>query len=1218
MAVGGGSVRRIDVTVEFRILGTLDVMDGERSLGFPRAKPRALLAMLVMHANQVVSADRLLDALWGDRQPSSATNTLQSHVSYLRQSLAAASESPERAPLIRTQAPGYILTVDPGQIDARRFERLLAEGRRALAAGDPQAAARLLEEAICLWRGPALADFAGETFASLEATRLEELRLAALEAQGEAELALGHHVEMAGRLQALVAEHPLRERLWSQFMVALYRCGRQAEALRAFQTARHVLAEELGIDPGPDLRQLEADILVQAPSLACDPHPDRALGIRRDFEPGDPTGSHLRPEGVPFPGMLSTGSGVDYVGREELLASLAQARQSALAGTCRTVFLAGEPGVGKTRTVAEVARAAFAQGALVLYGHCDEDVAVPYQPFVEALDWYTTHADEPVLGRYPAELTRLQPLLGTRVANLGRPVSSDPRSEEYLLFEATSSWLIELSRRHPLVLILDDLHWASKPVLVLLRHVLRAATADVAAVPMLVLGTYRDTEVNPHHPLANLLADLHRLTPVERMALVGLSRGEVEEFVTRALGPAGAEEKNWLAQSLYTDTEGNPFFLHEVLRHLTETGAIGAQQLGHAPAGNRSLSVPQHVREVVARRIRRLPAPAQDVLSVAAVVGADLDVELLAALCELPEDTLLEALDHSRRARVIEETGADRYRFAHALVRATLVEEQSATRKRRLHQRIAEVIEKLWPEDLVSLAHHYTEAGPDGRDRSRAVRYSLAAAEQALAARALADAEARFQDVLRLLAGSADPDASDRIRAMCGLGEAQRDQGDAEYRTTLLDAARLAQECGDVDLLVRAALSNSRELPSVIGGIDAERLTVAESALAAVGPEPSAERALLLAQQAAEISFTRDDHRRLALADEAEAMARLVGDEGLLARALNRTGYAAFSPARIDRLVARGQEATRLSDAVGDPAQQVLARYFWSGALLTAGEIADFRTVTKEMLAVAEQAAPTFQWVALASQVRLFQIDGDATEARRLNDEAFQMAQEIGEPDGGAWWTATDCMLAWCQGRFPTMAPAIRMGMELYPTEPAWAIGYAMALTMAGKLDEAHEVMASDIPDPRELVDNVFPFLNTAMCGVIGYHSDDSKRASRAASALRAHRAAWVHHYVGSMGPVSTVLALCAAATGHLDDAAALCEESEADLLHSDSKGPLPRLRLYYAEILLRRGAPGDRARARDLLRKARGGAEDLDAPDLIALVDELEAALAAHGRSGA
>jgi len=203
---------------------------------------------------------------------------------------------------------------------------------------------------------------------------------------------------------------------------------------------------------------------------------------------------------VPFPGLLSIGRSAGYVGREELLGRLEQARRQTAAGRCRAVLLCGEPGIGKTRTAAEVAQAAFDQGAIALYGRCDEDMGVPYQPFAEALDWYTTHAAEPILGQHPGELIRLQPLLGSWLAGLVAPVSSDPRSEEYLLFEAIRSWLVELSRQQPVVLVVDDLHWASKPVLLLLRHVLRAAVAEGDGVCLLVLGTYRDTELSLSAP----------------------------------------------------------------------------------------------------------------------------------------------------------------------------------------------------------------------------------------------------------------------------------------------------------------------------------------------------------------------------------------------------------------------------------------------------------------------------------------------------------------------------------------------------------------------------------------------------------------------------------------------------------------------------------------------------------------------------------------------
>ena len=244
--------------MEFRVLGLLEVLDAGRTVELRGRKARAVLAMLLMRPGEVVSADRLAEGLWGDDQPSTAAATLQVYVSHLRKAL-----GPEA---IRTRSPGYVLAVAPDQVDAGRFEELVARGR-ALLGDDPGAARALLAEALALWRGPALADFTSEDFARAEAARLEELRLVAVEERAEADLALGHHAELVAHLRGLVDEHPLRERLWAQLVLALYRSGRQAEALRAATEVRRVLGEELGIEPGPALRQLEARVLAQDPAL---------------------------------------------------------------------------------------------------------------------------------------------------------------------------------------------------------------------------------------------------------------------------------------------------------------------------------------------------------------------------------------------------------------------------------------------------------------------------------------------------------------------------------------------------------------------------------------------------------------------------------------------------------------------------------------------------------------------------------------------------------------------------------------------------------------------------------------------------------------------------------------------------------------------------------------------------------------------------------------
>jgi len=252
--------------VQFGILGPLEVREEGRPVPLGGAKQRAVLAALLLNANRVVSTDQLADALWGDSPPETAATALQVYVSRLRKVLPPGT--------IATQPPGYVLRAEPEDLDLERFQRLTDEGREALARGEPQAASASLGEALRLWRGPPLADLAGE-FARAQLVSLEDLRDAALEDRIEADLALGRHAELVPELDALVGRHPFRERLRGQLMIALYRAGRQAEALEAYRAARQALRDELGIEPSAALQRLHTAILNQAPELEPAAAPER-------------------------------------------------------------------------------------------------------------------------------------------------------------------------------------------------------------------------------------------------------------------------------------------------------------------------------------------------------------------------------------------------------------------------------------------------------------------------------------------------------------------------------------------------------------------------------------------------------------------------------------------------------------------------------------------------------------------------------------------------------------------------------------------------------------------------------------------------------------------------------------------------------------------------------------------------------------------------------
>ncbi len=529
--------------MQFRILGPLQVEHEGRPLDLGRPKQRALLALLLVHAGHLVSTDRIVEDLWHGDPPTDASAAVQVQVSRLRQVLAAGGTD-GGSPLLESRKPGYVLHVGGDDLDAARFERLVDDGRRATADARPEAAAARLTEALALWRGAALADFADEPFAVAEAARLEELRLTAWEERAEAELVLGHHAKLVAGLAQMAADNPLRERLWGQLMLALYRSGRQAESLRAFGQLRRNLGEELGISPSPAIQRLEEMVLLQKPELDWEP-PERAHAA--------PSGrTRSRPVPLPFAGEVDD-AGCPFVGRRDELDQLDAAWRSASepgsggggsggggggGGGTRLVLLAGEPGIGKTRLAMEAARAAHGQGAAVLVGHCDDGLAVPYQPFAEAMARAVRHLPAEdlayLLGGRGGELVRLVPDLADLSPSVPVPLSSDPETDRYRLFEAIGHALSALARRAPVVLVLDDLHWATKPTLLLLRHVL----TRVDPMPLLIVGTYRDTEVDGSHPLSDVLGE--RMAEVTRVRLGRLSEDDVRGFVEALDGEAPA------------------------------------------------------------------------------------------------------------------------------------------------------------------------------------------------------------------------------------------------------------------------------------------------------------------------------------------------------------------------------------------------------------------------------------------------------------------------------------------------------------------------------------------------------------------------------------------------------------------------------------------------------------------------------------------------------
>jgi DNA-binding SARP family transcriptional activator/RecA/RadA recombinase len=731
--------------VQFRLLGPLEAQDGERRVELGRPKQRVLLAVLLVHANHVVSLDRLIEELWGAGPPPQAAASLQTYVSNLRRTLE--PDRPARAPsrVLVSQPPGYRLVVGAGDLDAARFAALATEGHRLLQAQRPAAAARALREGLALWRGPALAEVADEGFAQAERNRLEELRVAALEDRLAADLDLGGHAAAVAELEELAGRYRFRERLAGLLMLALYRSGRQGEALQAFAAARRALADELGIDPGRWLRQLETGILRQDPGLDWAPPPAEP-GMSPDESGGSAgaAGPALTASATQHPEAAAD----DLVGREDQLAALDAILVGARGGRGRVVLVAGEPGIGKTRLAEEAARRAVSAGMQVAWGRCHEgDGAPALWPWAQVVRQLAAELGPgelaAMLGPSVGWLGQLKPELAEPAQSAGPLPVADLAVARFQLNRAVAGLLRRAAETRPLLVVVDDLHWADVPSLSLLAFL----AGELKDARLVVVGTYRDVEALPGRPLADTLGALAREPVVERIALGGLDRAGVARLIGRTIGGRPAEP---LVQAVDDRCGGNPFFITELLRLLQSERRLAAPDAAAAARGG----IPVGVRDVLRRRLARLPAQTSTFLMVAAVAGRGFDLDLIEAVTGLDDEAALDAAEAAVLAGLVieDDRAAGRYRFAHALVRETIYEDISRARRARLHARVAGALVAVRgaePEPAAEMAYHCWQAAPV-IGASRALPHLLRAGEQAAAQLAYEAADEQFERALEL------------------------------------------------------------------------------------------------------------------------------------------------------------------------------------------------------------------------------------------------------------------------------------------------------------------------------------------------------------------------------------------------------------------------------------------------------------------------------------
>jgi hypothetical protein len=957
-----------------------------------------------------------------------------------------------------------------------------------------------LDEVLALWRGTPYAELDDAPAAVAERTRLEELRLVALEDRAVADLALGHHSTVAADLEAMTAAYPLRERLWGLRALALTRSGRQADALQVLREVRDVLDEELGIEPSVELRDLQTAVLRQDPSLDW---------VAPPRQPGAPV-VPLRPRAPsPAPG---TGPEWPMVGREDDLAALRAAWDRARGGAATFVVLTGEPGIGKSRLAAELVGLARSEGAGVCIGRCSQDDgAPPLWPWGQVLE---------ELG---AEL----------------PHTDDADDvAQFAAFQRIVQTIRDAARERPVVVGLDDLHWADPCSLRVLRLLVETVEEDA----LLVLTTWRDVP-DPEPAFGDVVEALARRHAVRR-ELSGLVAEDVAEvFATVARNRPNAEQ----ADALHERTDGNPFFVVEYARLAGERADLDRLLTEeHPPAG---------VHEVLTRRLARLPDDTVTTLRTAAVIGRRFDAATLSRAAGIDEDDLLDIVEPAEATGLVREVGIGRFTFAHALVRDTLVSGLSVSRRARVHARVAEALEDS-PDRAGERALHWQAAGPSYAGRTW--RSAVEAAE--VSRRLYAHQQSAHLLQTARAAMSEDPAVTPRERydVLMLLVDAYRWSAMwPELVATVEQALRVARdELGDVELTARAAGATSQGAlwqSAGHGEVHEEVVSALRWSLERLPEGDGAVRCRALLALANEVVHRAPLSERQELVDDALRMARRLGDEALLLDACQvafaSTWWAGSAPRRLEL----ADESLELARRLGQDQAEVVSGCLRAVVLGELGRPDEMRAASEIARELAELARIPygllvienllFPWQVMAGQV-------EESEATMSRIEALEAQVSI-DPAESAVAGAYIVLGMWRDD--DGQGAAILQSMEGGATPVTATI--VAALWRAGRTDEARA--HRDAHDIRLDGEDTFSLLNWAMTGEVALHLEEPELGAAAYRLLApyAGRSCSVGSGFAS-GPVDLYLACAAAAAGetaraavHADDAAALCEKWEIPLV---------------------------------------------------------------------
>lgn len=726
-----------------------------------------------------------------------------------------------------------------------------------------------------------------------------------------------------------------------------------------------------------------------------------------------------------------------FVGRVAEMGLLSMALVDACAGQGGAVLLIGEPGIGKTRIAEELGLLAAQREAQVLWGRCYESGSAPaYWPWIQILRTYVrTHAPDALLNEMQAgaaDLVQLVPEIGERLPHLSPAPLLDDEQARFRLFESMIAFLTRAAQTQPLILILDDLHWADTPSLLLLQFL----AYELRHSPILVIGAYRDIEVGRDHPLAKTVAELNRLHVALPIFLSGFETSEIARFIELAAGQMPSPS---LLKMVVNETAGNPFFIIELAHLLARTVSMESLE-GKA---NLIHPIPQTVCGAIRQRLNRLSITCNSILNSAAVIGRDFNLTRLARLGNFTQDALLTGLDEAINAHLITPVSGvteGNYRFIHDLVRETLYEELPTADRVRLHLRVGTMLEQMYDANreshLAEFSLHFSQAVPVG-GLDKAIDYTVRAAEWNMQLLAFEEAARYYQRALDLLLFQEPEEPIRHCNLLLALGQTQTQSGEtARAKETFASAAKIARQMHAVPYLARAALGFAGGVVTP-GVADEQVIALLTEALAALEEAESMLRARLLSRLAMEYRYSPHLEQREVLSHKAVEIARGLNDRATLVFVLNARHYAILGPDTLEQRTAVSIELALLAEETEDRDLALQSLPWRLADLLDLGHVqAADETIEKAARLAKELRQPLYLWYIDVFRALRALMQGQFAEGERLANAAHALGQRV-QPDGAdVYFGAQLFMARWEQGRLTELEQTFIDLTERYPAMP--------------------------------------------------------------------------------------------------------------------------------------------------------------------------------------